>query len=312
MMKQKLTRLNRVVLALQDAWDQSINLIETIFLFCFGNAVRVFNAAAFLVSILAPIYVGAIWGGFLPTLEQRHALMRLSEWAKHPSAVITLLVWWVALVWQHYSRKYSIEIGAERKVIYRELVYLHQDAGLQQPPEADVRCTIWLVPENDINKNPDTGQYEVPPRLTQWADYVPSQSKYQKDGRIRYRLNGRAGRTFRVYRGRTDRVYVGILGKTLLAGMDQKRSVAGRDAVPGGTPLVDYLVQELNYRRHHAKSVTSDRKSFLAIALIEEGSKKPLGVVYFDSREPMCFSDAVEERIFQGLPRLVEAINARS
>ncbi len=303
--------LNRVALALQDAAAGLTNGLENAFLFCFGNAIQALNAIAFLVGLLAPLYVGALWGGFLPALEQRHALTHPAAWARHPSGLAALGVWFLALVWQHFSRKYSIEVGAMRKSVYRELMALCQGAGLQQSPEADIRCALWLVPEGGISKNPGTGQYEVPSRLVQWTDYVPAQSRYRRDGHTHYRVNGAAGRTFRVYRGHADRVYVGLLGKTLIAGMEQRRSLASRDALPAGAPLVGHLVRELNFRRRHARSVTSDRRSFLAIALIEEGSQKPLGVVYFDSREPACFSDAVEDKIFQGLPRLLDAINAR-
>lgn len=97
-------------------------------------------------------------------------------------------------------------------MVYRELKDLYQKAGLGRPLEADTQCTIWLVPEGSINKDKNSGEYQVPTRLVQWADYVPPQSRYQRNGHTYYRLNSGAGRLFRVYRGRLDRVYVGYWG----------------------------------------------------------------------------------------------------
>lgn len=217
----------------------------------------------------------------------------------------------LALGWQWFSKKYSVNVGVRRKMVYRELKYLCREAGLGGDAEADVRCTIWLVPEGGTSKDANSGEYQAPTRQVQWADYVPLQSRYGKDGRVHHRLNGGAGCLFRVYRGSDDRVYVGILGGALNQGMEKKTSTSLKYVVPDHMALVEYLVTNFNLRRRHARSVTPDRRAFLAIALIEEGSKKPLGVVYCDSRDGAFFTDQVEDRIFQCLPRLVEAISAQ-
>lgn len=119
------------------------------------------------------------------------------------------------------------------------------------------------------------------------------------------------GRLFRVYRGRLDRVYMGVLGDALNRGMEQKGPTSLKYVVPEHTSLVEYLVKDFNLRRRHARSVTADRRSFLAIALVEEGSKRPLGVVCCDSRDAAFFTDQLEDRIFQCLPHLVGAISAK-
>ena len=301
----------RLVQALRASSDWLINRLESGAYHLSGSLIRVFDVLAYLLNLGAPLYIGAIWGGFLPDLEKRHTLLVPSEWVGHWTALLFLGLWTSALGWQWFSKKYSVNVGVRRKLVSRELKDLCRKAGLGLPPEADARCTIWLVPEGAISKDRNSGEYQVPTRLVQWADYVPAQSRYQKNGRTHYRLNGGAGCLFRVYRGRQDRVYVGILGDALNRGMEQKTLTSLKYVVPEHTSLVEYLVQNFNLRRRHARSVTPDRRSFLAIALVEEGSKKPLGVVYCDSKDASFFTDQVEDRIFQCLPQLVGAISAK-
>ena len=305
------TSMPRSLQAIQSLFDGLINRIESVAYRLSGNLIKLLDVLAYILNLAAPLYIGAIWGGFLPDLEKSHRLTIFGEWKNHWTALLLLGLWVLALGWQWFSKKYSVNIGVRRKLVYRELKYVYQEAGLHQSPDADARCTIWLVPEGSISKDENSGEYQVPTRLVQWADYVPSQSRYQKDGRTHYRLNGGAGRLFRVYRGKADRVYVGILGDALNRGMEQKGSTSLKYVVPEQTPLVEYLVRNFNLRRRHARSVTPDRRAFLAIALIEEGSKKPLGVVYCDSKDAAFFTDQIEEQIFHCLPRLVDAISAK-
>lgn len=288
--------------------DWVINVTETVYYFLFGSIVRFFDAVSAAVIFIAPLYIGAIWGGFLPDLEKIHKLTSIPQWRLHPTPIYFLLVWLIALGWQYFSRRYNIEISARRKVVFREIRYICEGLAINENAEADIRCTVWLFPQNEIKTDKDTGEYLTPARIVQWADYYPQRSPYKKDGRTYRRVNPKAGRIFRLYRGKRNQLFVGILGETVSQGMEKGEYTVVKNNLPENCELWEYLSTEFNFRRWHAKKVTADRKSFFCIALIEKETKKPLGVVYFDSRNVSIFTDNIVDKVFEYLPRLMDAV----
>lgn len=62
--------------------DRLINRLEGTAYRLSGSLIKMLDVLAYLLNLATPLYIGAIWGGFLPDLEKRHALTALGEWGE--------------------------------------------------------------------------------------------------------------------------------------------------------------------------------------------------------------------------------------
>ena len=163
-------------------------------------------------------------------------------------AVPQVSIWWlVAPVMGILLLKYL----QHRAYIREKHFTLRQQLDLLDtilPPEdRDLRCT-YHVPERRI-----FGQVR---NLVQMIDYVPK--------------GGGCGRKFSINKGIIGRVYQ-VAGQRV-ENFDSQDAYRAR------------MVNEYGYSAREMEERSTDRRSYLCMAILEGGSERVVGLLYFDSR----------------------------
>ena len=231
-------------------------------------------------------------------LDAKNKWLDWEIWKNHWYVIAPGLPYAIGLIWQRYVKNLAID----KSSLHRELQIFYERMGFKQHLDADIRCTLWMPPRRYKSGAPDW--------LTQATDYYPVSSPLP-GSRHQIRQNRGAGRSYKVYRKIGNNIEPeGIIGWCAVDSISEQGSDDYIINVPEGESLVDCLVNDFNYTPRHAKRVTSDRLSFMCIALLNRGSTKLLGVLYCDSRKRNAFNKGFSVKAEGFLRDIVKAMSA--
>lgn len=140
--------------------------------------------------------------------------------------------------------------------------------------QGDYRCT-YHVPVKSFWGNPT--------RLRQALDYVPA--------------GGGGGRRFPIEQG--------------IIGVAYQRKGPRAENFQNDAEYRERMVHEYNYTVKQMGERRTDRRSYLAVPVVEGGNERVLGVFYFDSRLPGAFTLDDENPAWRTIQTGVEAIRRR-
>lgn len=246
----------------------------------------------------ASVAFASLVGVVFSDLDAKKNWFDWGVWKSHWYILAPAVPATVGLLWRRYIKNLEVDKNA----LYREVRLFYERMGFQNDLDADIRCTLWMP-----SRNYKSG---LPTWLTQATDYYPITSPLPGP-RHQHRQNRGAGRSYKVYRRAGDRIETeGIIGWCAVDSVHEQGSDDYIISVPEDKGLVECLVNDFNYTPRHAKRVTSDRLSFMCVALLNRGSTKLLGVLYCDSRKRNTFDRNLSVKAESFLRDVVNAMDA--
>lgn len=246
----------------------------------------------------AGVTFAALLGVIVSDLDIKKNWFDWAIWKAHWFVALPALPGTIGFLWRRYIKNLEVD----KNTLYREVELFHERMGFDTDPEADIRCTIWMP-----SRNYKSG---TPTWLAQSTDYYPLISTIPGP-RHQKRKNRGAGRAYKVFRKKGENIESeGIIGWCAVDSMTERGSDEYIINIPENTDLADCLVNDFNYSRRHAKRVTSDRKSFMCVAILNRSSTKLLGVLYCDSRKQGAFNKDISTKAESLLRDIVRAMSA--
>lgn len=248
----------------------------------------------YFLIILLPFIIGAIGEGIIQDFinsEKKSLLPLLSKyWFVIPLLIIYFLGW----LWQKFSGYQKRHLNR----LYSSLEWFHDEMGLGDIVDADIRCTIWAP----INIR----EGATPIRLKQIVPYVPKRSQINDKT---FRDNGRPGRIYDFTENKDDNIVaIGIVGQCAIDSISKCEPGIYHEEVPDDINFIEYMVENWNFSESRAMSLSSNRRSYLCLSMMDAGQSDLLGIIYLDSCDPKALVKSTGTHAQKYLPRIARVL----
>jgi hypothetical protein len=249
------------------------------------------------LTFIMPILFGKFFAEAYKTFTTTTNMWSWNTWRPHWPIVPIICLWFFGYI----LKRYLVHITAKTEELYNALTWCCQDLETRKNLKKDIRCTIWLPLGFNIRSN-------RPTRLLQAIPYFPKESTlFKENGQkdIDKQPNGSSLRTFRVAKKdkKNGRIKpIGILGLTVLDCLSGDEPTVNWESFDSRKVFLDYMIDNWNFSEFQAKRLTSNRKSYLSLPIVNT-EKKLLGILYFDSCRTRTFDSDFVSRIETYLPR---------
>lgn len=248
---------------------------------------------------LTQVFLGAIIGSFIKDLAAKHTLwdwdIVRDHWLVIPVLVIMIPAYLTRRTTDHKARR--------TQQLQDALSWFSEEMGFGNLPGQDIRCTIWTPTTTRVDKTPI--------RMRQLVNYEPPMSQIPDALSSRYRKNGPLGRISRVSRT-VDGVQcpIGILGKAAFQGIYNRIAGTYVEIIPDAVDFQTRMIENWNFTRAEAEALTQDRRSYIAICLMDHNQSRFLAVLYCDSRDPAALALQVADKAAKHLPYIARIITS--
>jgi hypothetical protein len=259
------------------------------------------------LTAIAPVSVGVYFevllGKYISQgigkLIQTVPTMRISDILPHWPFFLAGVLY----LWSLFLQVHKKDRDIRRETLSVVLYWLYSDSGLGENPEADIRCTLWTPRKSDTK--PEML------RLEQVVDYEPRMSQRTKTKRNKYRKHKEYGRTMRVARMKGDEVQsIGLIGKCVIDSFQNRKPSIIVERLDEDVDFVDEMTNGWNFTKAEAKRLTQDRRSYIAMALMDTWGTDLLAILYLDSRLPDSLSRELAMEVQKFLPRVGRILTA--
>ncbi|MBI5945350.1 MAG: hypothetical protein HY864_13355 [Chloroflexi bacterium] len=261
-----------------------------------------FRIIGFILTFTMPIILGKFAGEAYKSIVAAKTLSSWSVWKPHWPILAILILWLVG----YLINRYSIHIYSKSDELYSSLKWFCEDIGTRSDKRKDIRCTIW-IPVGKLSR-------QSPIRLLQVIHYFPKTSTlFKSNGNNEgIRKNGKRYRTFKVSKKDKSGTLkpVGIIGLTALKCVSGDEPTVERETLSNHKDFKNYMINNWNFSEFQAEHLTSDRKSYLCLPIVNKEKSELLGIVYFDSTHPTVFNDDFVKKTEKYLPRFASIITA--
>lgn len=268
----------------------------------------------FLLYIV-PFIFGVKAESLIQDIPLDRSIISLSLWVRlfreYWILLLLLALFILGLVWRNHIEYTRTSLNRIRDA----LAWMYEDLKEEIPnhKQADIRITIWVP----VKRNQKPESY----RMKQLINYLPDLGKPTQDNITYFRVNKPAGRIFRFSKCAQDDsgnevvVAIGIVGLCALSYLLYKKAQAFREKIPASIQdkpeFVDYMITNWNFTRPQAELLTSNRRAYLCIPVINRQEISLYGIIYLDARDPEALSSDIGTKIIDSyLSRVARAFVA--